>query len=92
MLPDGEYVMSQSQVAKAIEIDEIYIRRFLKSNAVKAIQGEGFTIDSLTYQDSQVGRGQSGKIKVVPLSVATAFWATQATRGNATAIASIRHL
>lgn len=89
MLPDGEYVMSQEQVARAIDIDAIYIRRFLASDALKTLSGKDFTKDKMTYQDSSTGRGKSGRINVVPLEVATAFWVSQGNKGNAKASALV---
>ena len=43
MLPDGSYRMSQTQVAEAVGLSRRNVSDFLRSNAIKALLGEGYT-------------------------------------------------
>lgn len=89
MLPNGSYVMSQEQVARIVEVHKFLVSRFLLSETLKALTGKDFTSHNFTYNDSITGRGQSGRIKAVPIEVASIFWAMQAQRGNSKATALI---
>lgn len=82
--------MSQSQVAEAVKLPEIYVRRFLVSETAKAVLGKDFTFDTLKYPDGNEGRGNAGNVKTVPLNAATAFWVVQSTKGNEKARAQIK--
>jgi hypothetical protein len=81
-LPNGDYVMSQSQVAIAVDLQGIYVLRFLDEKQPEALPGKdywNYKID--TVKDSQ-GRGGNRQIKVVSLETASAFWLAQAFKGN----------
>lgn len=85
MLPDGSYVMSQSQAAELIGENEINARRFLDSKGIKALLGEGYTPDTFEIErDPEQGRGQ-GRIRGLPLEIVSAFWLQQTFKGNAQA-------
>ncbi|MBD1911290.1 hypothetical protein [Leptolyngbya sp. FACHB-8] len=82
MLPDGSYVMSQTQAAHLIGENEINARRFLESKAIKALLGDGYTPDTFEIErDPEQGRGQ-GRIRGLPLEIVSTFWLQQTFRGN----------
>ncbi|MBW4440178.1 MAG: hypothetical protein KME10_02860 [Plectolyngbya sp. WJT66-NPBG17] len=77
--------MSQTQAAQIIGKPEINARRFLESKGIKALLGQGYTPDSIEIEpDADQVRGQS-RFNALPLEVVTAYWFTQATRGDAQA-------
>ncbi len=99
-LPDGEYVMSQSQVAKAVNTSEFNVRYFLKNRTeesgllnrenldlkqVESLSGKGYIIEkNHQIKKDWVGRGAGNKIKIVPIQVAT--WIEQALKHNPIAV------
>ncbi|MBE9059299.1 hypothetical protein [Sphaerospermopsis sp. LEGE 08334] len=101
-LPDGEYVMSQSQVAKAVNTSEFNVRYFLKNRTeesgfqvrekldtkqVETLSGKDFKFDnSIAIGRDDHGRGGRGEIKIVPIQVATEFWIEQALKHNPIAV------
>ncbi len=50
MLPDGSYRMSQAQVAEAVDLSRRNVSDFLRSKAIKALLGEGYTGTILDLQ------------------------------------------
>jgi hypothetical protein len=82
-LPDGEYVMSQSQVAEAVDLDAIYIRRFLDKERTKYLPGKAFELDTLDVE------GSNKPINAVPTESVSSFWLEQATKGNNKALALV---
>lgn len=68
--------MSQSQVARAGEVGEYCIRRFLKSEQAKALLGKDYQFGSL------IVAGSDKPVKVIPINIASEFWMAQAFKGN----------
>ncbi|QKQ76460.1 hypothetical protein [Nostoc sp. TCL240-02] len=75
-LPNGDYVMSQTQVAEAIELSEIGFRRFLKENRLNHLPGKGFSFDKFSIS------GTGRQINAIPVDIASDFWMSQAFKGN----------
>ena len=75
-LPNGEYVMSQTQVAEAIDKTESNFRRFLASEPLECLPG-----NALNFVGMPTG-GRGRPIKVVPTTVVSAYWVKQALAGN----------
>ena len=80
MLPDGSYRLSQTQAAECVGKPEINARRFLASESIKGLLGEGYTPDSIEIDATQ-SRGQ-GRFNALPLNVVTAYWMQQSFQGN----------
>lgn len=64
MLPDGSYRMSQTQVAEAVGLSRRNVSDFLRSKAIKALLGEGYTGTILEREEIEIEpepgkRGQS---------------------------------
>ena len=85
MLPDGRYQMSQTQIAEAIGKPEINARRFLDSKGIKGLLGKTYTPDSIEIDSSDGARGQT-RINAIPIEVATAYWFSQASKGDKQAL------
>jgi hypothetical protein len=85
-LPGGAYVMSQTQVAEAVDLDEIYIRRFLSSKWLKALPGKDHSSDDFEQVEYE-GRGKP--IRAIPLETAALFWVYQVWQKNRQAIALV---
>ena len=85
MLPDGRYQMSQTQAAEAIGKPEINARRFLDSASIKALLGAAYTPDTIEIESSDQTRGQT-RINAIPIEVVSAYWFTQASRGDKQAL------
>lgn len=88
MLPDGSYQMSQTQVADAIGKPEINARRFLESKGIKGLLGKAYTPDTIEVNPSGDVRGQT-RINAIPIEVATAYWFTQASKGDKQALSLV---
>lgn len=88
MLPDGTYRMSQTQAAECIQDDTIYARRFLASNALKALRGEGYTPDTFEVDPSDQARGQT-RIQGWTLDIVYCYWVYRCFKGNKQAFALI---
>jgi hypothetical protein len=58
-LPDGGYVMSQSQVAGVVGLQATYALRFLSSKWLKALPGQGYT----EHDFSQIEVDSSGQLQ-----------------------------
>jgi hypothetical protein len=94
MLPDGSYRMSQAQVAQAVDKPPINALRFLESNALKSLLGEGYT-DYTPIQieiEPEHGRRGQSRFNALPLEVATAYWINQCFQGNKQALALVMAL
>lgn len=78
-LPSGEYVMSQSQVADAVDVDSSNILRFLSRKQVEALPANDSKFCTLAIE------GSKKPIKVIPTKEASAFWFDQAMKGNSKA-------
>lgn len=76
MLPNGDYVFSQSEVTKVVDKSEVYIRRFLQSKWVKALPTLHSKFDTLPLEGS--------KKPIAPVSpeLAALYWHKCAAEGN----------
>jgi len=76
MLPNGDYVFSQSEVTKVVDKPEVYIRRFLQSKWVKALPTLHSKFDTLPLEGS--------KKPIAPVSpeLAALYWHKCAAEGN----------
>lgn len=98
--PSGNYVMSQSQVAKAVDVHKSTISRWLSTqesglsllqnlnlNDVQDLPGKDYRCYKIGF-DSEVSsrRGGNGKINIVSIQLASEFWMEQALKGNQLAI------
>jgi hypothetical protein len=91
MLPDGSYRMSQTQAAEAVGLSRRNVSDFLRSNAIKALLGEGYTGTILEREEIEIEpepgkRGQS-RFMAMPLEIVSAYWQWQSHRGNKKALA-----
>ena len=91
MLPDGSYRMSQAQVAEAVDLSRRNVSDFLRSKAIKALLGEGYTGTILEREEIEIEpepgkRGQS-RFMAMPLEIVSAYWQWQSHRGNKKALA-----
>jgi hypothetical protein len=74
--------MSQSQVADAVGVAEISIRRFLKEKQLQPLSSNSYEFDKAKIEKDWAGRGNRQTIKPVPINLASEFWAVQAFKGN----------
>jgi hypothetical protein len=77
MLPDRSYRMSQTQVAEAAGSLMAQRIRFLRSNALKSLLGEGYTSTIFEREEIEIeselgSRGQSRFLSVPP-EIASAY-------------------
>jgi hypothetical protein len=93
-MPDGSYRMSITSAAAAIGTSQQNATNFLRSKALKALQGSGYTSQTSekieVESDDQV-RGQA-RITALPLDITFAFWLYQCSRGNKQAYSLIAAL
>ncbi|MEH2198156.1 hypothetical protein [Nostoc sp.] len=82
-LPDGTYVMSQSQASKAIGLSEIRFRRFLSEKSSEVSPEEDLSFDKFSIS------GTGRQIKAIPANIASDFWLSQVSKGNNKAIALV---
>ncbi|MHC0068749.1 hypothetical protein ACWATR_38790 [Nostoc sp. UIC 10890] len=75
-MPNGEYVMSQTQVANAVGVSSSCIFSFLHSNAVKALPSNGSEFSVIAVE------GSNKPVNIVPIEVASDFWLSQVSKGN----------
>ena len=83
-MPDGSYRMSITSAATAVDTSQQNATNFLRSKALKALQGSGYTPQSseqIEVDATGQGRGQT-RITALPLDVVFAFWLYQCSRGN----------
>jgi len=86
-MPDGSYRMSQTSAADAVGIGRQNVSDFLRSKAIKALLGEGYTgqIFEIEVDSTEQRRGQA-RINAVPLEVVVAYWHWQSHRDNKQAL------
>ena len=75
-LPNGEYVMSQTQATDAVNKQASSIFNWLQSEQSKALLGEVSAIFNTPAE------GFNKPIQAVPIEVVTAYWHRQSTLGN----------
>lgn len=85
-MPDGSYRMSQTQAAECVGKQQRNAGRFLESNGIKALRGEGYTPDTIEVDPTDQVRGQA-RFNALPLDVVSAYWLWEASNGNQQAIA-----
>lgn len=87
-LPDGGYRLSQTQAAEAVGLKQQNASDFLRSKAIKALLGKGYTaqISTVEIDSDEQSRGQS-RITGIPLEAVSAYWLWQSSRGNRQAVA-----
>lgn len=78
-LPNGDYRLSQSQVAEIVEKDETLVRRFSTSKSPEALPYKGLTLGYFDVEDERT------RVKGVPIDLAVAFWTKEAVAKNAVA-------
>jgi hypothetical protein len=79
LTPDGEYVMSQRDVARSVKISDSSLRDFLEAHRLEHPSDERFNLRGIIAETGAKG-GQ--KINAVTLDAAHDFWFTQAFKGN----------
>jgi hypothetical protein len=86
-MPDGSYRMSQTSAADAVGIGRQNVSDFLRSKAIKALLGEGYTgqIFEVEVENTEQRRGQA-RINAIPIEVVIAYWHWQSHRGNKQAL------
>ena len=81
-LSDGNYCMSQTQVAEVVGKDERNAREFLQSKRAKALPGIADTpAKNIEVDNTGQTRGQT-RIVPWPIGATAVYWYFQAKRGN----------
>ena len=78
-MPDGQYRLSQTQVAKAVGKGEISFRDFRKSNSPEALRYKEFRSEKISVL------GNNSKIAAIPIELAAAYWVKESIAQNAVA-------
>jgi hypothetical protein len=82
-LPDGEYVMSQSQCGKAVEVHKFSMSRFLNEKWLEGKLYKDYRNYKIPSVNDSIGRGgNNNPIKIIPIDLASEFWFEQAIKGN----------
>ncbi len=81
-LPDGEYVMSQSQVASTIGTYRLSLARFLDEQWLEGNLHKDYRCYKIDFNSTTRSRGGNGQIKPVAINLASEFWLEQAIKGN----------
>lgn len=79
MLPDGQYVLSQTQVAEAVGKTKVSFGDFLASKSPEALPYKGFRGKKTSI------KGNNAQINIIPVDLAVAYWTKEAIVGNVTA-------
>lgn len=79
MLPDVQYVLSQTQVAEAVGKTKVSFGDFLVSKSPEALPCKGFRSKKASI------KGNNVQINIIPIDLAVAYWIKEAITGNATA-------
>jgi hypothetical protein len=82
-IPNGDYVMSQTQVASSVGVSSSCIFSFLHSNAVKALPDNGSEFSVIAVE------GSNKPVNIVPIEVTSGFWLSQVFKGNVKAQALV---
>ncbi len=80
MLPNGEYRLSQTQVAGVIDKAQNSIIQFLRSKYFKAIFTNGFEL--YKSEEKLLIEGSNKPISPIPIKVASLYWQKWAVAGN----------
>lgn len=76
-IPNGEYRLSQIQVAKIVKVGETSLRDFLHSKSPEALPYKDFRFVKL-----QTDEANNAQVKGVPIIIAVAFWTKESIKGN----------
>ncbi|MBD2510717.1 hypothetical protein H6G91_26195 [Nostoc muscorum FACHB-395] len=88
-IPNGGYVMSQTQVAEIVGKDRKSMSRFLGEKRLEPLSGERYTCDIIPIEkDSDSLRGRA-RITPVIIDIGFEYWASQAFKGNVKAQALV---
>ena len=82
VMPDGSYTLSEVGAEKAIDEYERSVRDFKRSKAPDALPYKDLKIGKIAVD----GKGQGGKISVLPIDFVMAYWKNKALKGNKLAI------
>ncbi len=80
MLPNGDYCLSQTQVAAAIDKSRDSMLYFYRSKYFKAISDNGF--DCWSFSEKVMLEGSNKPISPVSIDVACLYWQKWAVAGN----------
>ncbi len=80
MLPNGDYCLSQTQVAYAIEKDRNSVLRFFRSKHFKALIDKGFKC--YHFEEKLLIEGGKTPISPISIDVACLYWQKWAVAGN----------
>ena len=80
MLPNGDYCLSQTQVAAVIDKDRNSMLRFYSSKYLKTMSDNGF--ECYHFQEKLSVQGSNKPINPVSIDVAYLFWQKWAVAGN----------
>ena len=80
MLPNGDYCLSQTQVAGAIDKAQNSIIRFYASRYFKAMSGKGFEL--YQFEEKVYIEGSNKPISPISIDVACLYWQKWAVAGN----------
>ena len=80
MLPNGDYCLSQTQVASAIDKDRNSMSDFYRSKYFKAISENGF--ECRKFSEKLILEGSNKPISPVSIDVAYLYWQKWAVAGN----------
>ncbi|MBX9257303.1 hypothetical protein H1Q63_25845 [Desmonostoc muscorum CCALA 125] len=83
-MPNGEYVMSQTQVAEAVDTARISIVRFWEVSGSKPLPGNDSELYRLAVE------GSNKPINIIPADIVTDYWFEQAFKGNIKAKALVK--
>ncbi|WP_017718024.1 hypothetical protein [Kamptonema formosum] len=81
LLEDGQYRLSQTQIAEAVGKGELSVRQFWKSASPEALPYKDLVLDKVLIEKDHKGRGLP-KISAIPPALAMAYWIYQARKGN----------
>ncbi len=84
LLENGQYRLSQTQVAEAVGKGELSVRQFCRSNSPEALPYKGYTPVKMAVEKDHQGRGGT-RINAIPIDLAAAYWTKEAVAGNAIA-------
>ncbi len=82
MLPDGSYVMSQTQVAEVVDKHRFYVSRFLGGKQPQSLPNNGYTPHTFDIAPGLNEPRGGHRFKGIPIDLANEFWLDQAIKGN----------
>ena len=76
LLEDGQYRLSQTQVAETVGKGPQSLSDFLKSKSPEALPYKGFRFQKTSIEGNNV------KVNAIPIDLAAAYWTKEAVAGN----------